>query len=314
MKEKLREKILIIREIVKNMIMGNRLLKDFRGKITSGRTTGALNVDEALDHSLSIFEQYQLGLADAGFSNSFIEKKSILEIGPGSNLGVQLSFISEGARRAYALDRFEDVQSTSKETALYDRIVFRLNEEKRKKCSEAYRSKSDFPVFTDDKIKYIGNCSIEEALSEFTDESGKITMEFDLIVSHLALEHIADINKGIYSIAELMKPGGICIFICNLGSLGGVYKHEEERLRLLYYPEKLWRRMFSERGGSNRVRAQEYKELLEKNDFSILSFNILERMPLAEVIKIKPYFDEQFKKYSDDELSILKFRIVARKK
>ena len=67
MKVKLKERKVIIREIAKNVIMGNRFLKGFRNKMSSGRTTGGLDVDKALIHSLSIFNQYKSGLVDAPF-------------------------------------------------------------------------------------------------------------------------------------------------------------------------------------------------------------------------------------------------------
>ncbi len=311
MKEKLREKKAIIREVAKNVIMGNRFLKGLRNKINSGRTTGALDVDKAFKHSLSIFEHYKLGLKEAGLDDHYFEGKTLLEIGPGANLGVELSFIGDGVAEVYALDRFTDVQSTSKEAALYERIIAQLSEEQRKKITGVYKTENNLPVFIGDKINYLGNCSLEDVLAKFTDEDGGINLKVDVIVSHLALEHVANLSKGIYSVARLLKPGGICIFICNLKSLGGVYKHEDEPLRLLYYSEKLWQRMFSKRGGSNRVRANGYKKQLEVNNLSVLSFNVLERMPLPELKKIKRLFDDQFKNLTNEELSILKFRLVA---
>ncbi len=310
--EKLKEQITIYREVAKNLIMGNSLLKAVRNKTSSGRTTGALDVDKAFSHSMSIFNQYQLGLKDAGLDSNYFEGKSILEIGPGSNLGVELNFVAHGAASASALDRFPDVQTSSKEAELYEKIIGTLNQEQRNRLKETYKTENGLPVIFGDKVQYFGECSLEEATSRLKDESGELSRKFDVIVSHLALEHVANLKKGLYSVTRLLNPGGICIFICNLKSLGGVYNHVNEPLRLLYYSDSLWNKMFSERGGSNRVRAFGYRKRLEVNNFSILSFNVLEQMEISDLKKIKRHFDDRFSSLTNEELSILKFRIVGR--
>jgi SAM-dependent methyltransferase len=222
-----------------------------------------------------------------------------------------LNFIAKGAFQAFALDRFEDIQSTVKESELYEKIIAGLTPEQKQLCKSVYVTENGLPIFKGDKIKYLGKCSLERAVQQFTDEAGDLTMRFDVIVSHLALEHVANLNRGIYSVARLLNPGGICIFICNLKSLGGVYNHDKEPLRLLYYSEKLWQKMFSKRGGSNRVRAFGYKKRLEVNNFSILNFTVLESMPIPELKKIKYRFNDHFSSLTKEELSILKFRVVA---
>jgi SAM-dependent methyltransferase len=312
MKERLKENVSILKEIGKNIVMGNFLLKALRNKIASGRTTGALDVDTASRHSLDIFNQYQLGLEDAGLDPEYFKGKSILEIGPGSNLGVQLNFIARGATSAFALDRFPDVQSTEKEAAIYEKIFDHLNDNQKELLKDTYKTENNIPVFMGNKIQYFGNCSLEKALRKFSDEDGDIVTKFDVVVSHLALEHVANLNKGIYSVKKILNTGGICIFICNLKSLGGVYNHVNEPLRLLNYSEKLWRRMFSKRGGSNRVRAYGYRKRLEVNNFKILSFKILESMSAADLKKAKRHFNDRFASLTNEELSILKFRIVAK--
>ncbi len=310
MKGKMKERIGISLEIAKNVIMGSGFLQVVRNKIASGRTTGALDVDKAFAHSSSIFEQYKLGLADAGLGADYFKGKSILEIGPGSNLGVQLNFIGAGAERAYALDRFKDVQSTEKEAELYAKIIAGLDQEGKDRCNAVLKIVDNLPSFTGDKIKYFGDRSLENAHSMLKHD-GIEDEKFDVIISHLALEHVANLTKGIYSVTRLLKPGGICIFICNLKSLGGVYNHQTEPLRLLYYSEKLWQTMFSKRGGSNRVRAHGYIKRLEVNGFAVLSFEVLERMEINDLKRIKHAFDDDFKSLTNDELSILKFRIVG---
>lgn len=312
MKRGRKENGIIAREMFKNIVMGNSFLTGIRNKIASGRTTGALDIERSHKHVLSIFEQYTLGLKDAGLSPDYFKGKTILEIGPGSNLGVELCFIGKGAKRAYALDRFKDVQSTPKVAELYERIIQQMPEEEKVRVKAVYKTEKGLPVIDENMVSYLGECALEDVLSKFKHPSGNCSLKVDVVVSHLALEHVAKLSKGIFMVSQMLNPGGICIFTCNLKSLGGVYMHHTEPLRLLNYSESLWQKMFSERGGSNRVRAFGYRKRLEVNNFSILSFEVLEKMSLEELDKIRWNFDRKFRSLSNDELCILKFRIVGK--
>ena len=72
--------------------------------------------------------------------------------------------------------------------------------------------------------------------------------------------------------------------------------------------------MFSNRGGSNRARAYRYRDLLESHGLRVLAFEVLETLDDAQLASAKPRFAPVFRALSNEELRILKFRIVARKK
>jgi SAM-dependent methyltransferase len=300
----MKEKLNIAIEIFKNIVMSNPITIALRNKLMGGRTTGSLEVEKAVQHSLNIFSQYNLGLKDAGLGKDYFSGKSIMQIGPGANLGVELQFIGSGAIKSDALDRFADVQNSQKEIEIYSSIVNSLKEEAKQKCSEAYQVIEGKPVFKNSKINYFGECALETA-------GNKFNKNYDVVCSHLALEHVADLEKGIASTTKILKPGGICIYICNLVSLGGVYNHQTQPLRLLYYSDSIWQLMFSNRGGSNRVRMGGYKTILEKNNFKILSLTPLQTISMEALEKIKPHFDSKFKNIPNEELQVLKFRVVA---
>jgi SAM-dependent methyltransferase len=295
--------LIIVREIIKNLLMGNPLFRFFRTKIGDGRTTGILDTNAAFQYCTEIVDQYQQGLRDAGLDPNYFENKNILEIGPGANLAVQVNLILQGAARAYAIDRFSEARHTHKEAEIYEKLFQFFQTKSKVNPATFYKLNDQSPIFIGDKIKYFDSCGIENADRIFS-------KEFDVVVSHLALECIKDLSQGIHTISKIIKPGGICIFICNLKSLG-VFGRGNEPLRLLNYSNKLWKWMYSNRGGPNRVRAYGYHSLLKLNHFKILNFVVLDRMQQAELDQTKTAFNKQFKKLSDDELSILEFRIVA---
>ena len=221
------EGVSISQQILKNALMGIGAFQALRSRVGAGRTTGAYDPDEAVDHALATIAQYRKGISDAGLPISVLEGKSVLEIGPGRNLAVELGLIGMGAEKAYALDRFADVSRGPKEAAVYEKLITLLEPTEQARCREVIRIEENLPIFSD-RVKYFGNCPLEQTPNLF----GR---EFDAVFAHLALEHVANLDAGIHATATLLRQGGLCVFVCNLRSLGGVFDHERAPLQLLNY-------------------------------------------------------------------------------
>jgi SAM-dependent methyltransferase len=264
-------------------------------------------VPAALAHTRTIFSRYEEGLAGIGLDESWWRGKQTLEIGPGATLGVQLLQVAAGASRADAIDRFPDVQMTRQSAPFYEALLAGLPDGQRTLCEGEYRTAGGLPAFACDKIGYHADCPLETV-------DRRLPKVYDIALSHFALEHVTDLDAGITALSRVLKPGGLCVFVCHLVSLGGVHNHETEPLRLLYYSDTIWSLMFSNRGGSNRVRASGYTQALQERGFEVLAFEVLDRLPGDEVSRIRPHLDPQFRELDDDDLAILKFRLVARRK
>ena len=293
-------------EIFKNALMGQRWIRGLRSRISAGRTTGALDVDASISHVLGIYDQYVAGLADIGLDSDFLEGRAILEIGPGAHLGVELKFLGAGAREVYAVDRFTDLQNPAWQRSIYQGLIELMEPRERERCEGALLEGDGTCVLSPEKIKYWGGRALEDSLER--------PAQFDLVVSHQALEHTADLERSTASISRLLKPGGYCVHICNLRSLGGVYRFEEEPLALLRPSPRLWKWMFSNRGGSNRARASEYKRLFAENALEIRNFEVLDRMSDGEVEDYRPHLHLHYRELPTDDLAILRFRVVAQRR
>jgi SAM-dependent methyltransferase len=295
----------VLREMAKNLIMGNTAIAHLRERLGGGRTTGFLDVPAALEHTRTIFSRYQGGLAGIGLDESWWQGKRTLEIGPGATLGVQLLQVAAGVSKADAIDRFPDVQFTRQSAQFYETLLAGLPDSQRALCGNEYRTSAGLPVFTCDRIGYHADCPLETV-------DRRVPRSYDIALAHFALEHVTDLGAGIAALSRVLKPGGLCVFICHLVSLGGVHNHETEPLRLLYYSDTVWHLMFGNRGGSNRVRASGYRQVLQAHNFKILSFDILERLPVDQLTPVKARFNRRFTDLEDEDLSILKFRLVGR--
>src|ERR1035441_4786828 len=68
----------------------------------SGATHRDWTTDQSLAYIDTVFQEY---LEYGGLSIDGLRGKSILEIGPGDNLGVALTFLAAGAHRVVCLDK-----------------------------------------------------------------------------------------------------------------------------------------------------------------------------------------------------------------
>lgn len=322
-----RERAAVAAEIAKNLLMGSRVVAALRSRTSSGRMPiGRSDLDASHAHTRYVWARYAAALRAAGLvpddsgsrdsgrddsgrddsgSGGWWRGKTTLEIGPGTHLGIQLLLVAEGVTRADALDRFGGVLAGEDERQLYRRLLDGQPPEGRQRVEAALSVNADRVAFGD-AVRYYRGVRLEDA-------PASITQRYDVILAHEAIEHVEHLDRGIQSVSHLLAPGGHCVFVCHLTSLGGVYNHESEPLRLLYYSDLVWSLMFSNRGGSNRVRASGYRDLLTRHGFEILSLSVLERLPAADLARVKPHFVRRFRDLPDDDLSILSFSVVARK-
>jgi SAM-dependent methyltransferase len=290
----------VFTQIAKNAVMGVPFVGKIRSRLGAGRTTGSQDARKAFDHAENTLLTYLGALRNAGLGEEEFHGKTILEIGPGANLGVALSLICRGASKVVSIDRFHDLRARPVETELYTRIVAASVDDT---VIDSRAAELDARMA---RIQYIPDCPIEDA-SDVLDHC------FDIVISHLVMEHTRRLDRAIAAVSNLLVPGGLALHVCNLQSLGDVPNSQERPLQMLTYSPLLWRLMFSNRGGSNRHRANFYKDHLMRNGLEIVSFRANKTMELGDLRKIHPSLHGTFRCLSDEDLSILRFEVVARK-
>lgn len=110
----------------------------------------------------------------------------------------------------------------------------------------------------------------------FEDES------FDVIWSSDVLEHVRSPQPLLQECARVLRAGGA--FLARVDLRDHYYLGEEARwLECLKYPEPLWHAMTSNRSSFvNRVRASEWRAILERVGFTIEMMNLRRSALLAE--------------------------------
>ncbi len=248
---------------------------------------------------------------------------SVLEIGPGVNLGVLFCFLASGIEKAAATDIAHIGQMPiSFYRILQDYLAcvegfvwWRYFTEKRfPHISFPPREKVPVPEELLKRIDY--RCQESPAHLPFEDNS------FDLVYSVSALEHVPDPAKMVDEITRILRNGGFSIHEIGLQHHGSI-----DPLKFLEWPEEEYLSKAQTYGNGrtlqnildgtwtgevycNRLRLSDWLELFNNRHLTILE---VEKTVLIDQIAIKPErFIEPFSSKSLEDLSVLGFRIVAK--
>jgi SAM-dependent methyltransferase len=250
---------------------------------------------------------------------------SVLEIGPGANLGPLFCFVAGGVTRAAGVDIATAGERPREFYALLRDYLA---------CVEGWRwwrhfvtvsyPNVIFPATGDDldvdqtlkKIEYVS--PVSSAALPFPDST------FDLVYSVAALEHVEDPRQTVAEILRVLRPGGMAIHEIDLKHHGS-----PDPLRFLEWSDEEWFSRTERYGGDrslerildgswtgevfcNRLRHGAWTRLFEEAGLELLHD---EPLVLFEPSAIDvERFAEPFRSLGSAELSVLGFRLAGRKR
>lgn len=202
---------------------------------------------------------------------------TVLELGPGGNVGTTLLFLRDGCDRGYCIDVFPFISS---QPDLYQELV-------------------DNPDELLQRIDY--RCP--EAIEDTALPDGSI----DIIFSNACLEHVIDPAGAARRISTLLKPGGVTTHGIDLRD----HRNFELPLDFLRYPEWMWQAASSRRTHTNRWRASDWSNAFQAAGLVDIR---VEPKEVADVTnKQRDRFAKKFRHRSTEDLGILQMEITASK-
>ncbi|MEX2758101.1 MAG: class I SAM-dependent methyltransferase [Candidatus Sigynarchaeota archaeon] len=221
----------------------------------TGSTHSRWDTNEAIIFIKDVFTRY---LNVAKLHESDIIGKKILEIGPGDNLCVALSFISAGAKSVTCIDRFYSKRDVRQQLAIYSAFRETLNAERKVLFDSACKIQAKRVIINERLLKYVHGVSFE-------DFSRNTSERFDLIVSNAVLEHLYDLPKAINAMYDLLVPGGMIVHVVDLTD----HKMFSPKAPLFFLtvPQRLWRVIGRESDCPNRHRLSDYISICKKCGF-----------------------------------------------
>lgn len=252
-----------------------------------------------------------------------IKNKSILEVGPGDNLGLALLMIAKGAKNVICIDAFYPQRDKKKELKLYKYIIEQLKGDEKKRAETTINFTPDSFSFKKNKIQYICN----EPLEKF-----KSKEKFDIIISKCVFEHLYDVEKGLENSNKLLNKEGKQIHIIDTSD-HEMFSTKHSPYEWLKVKKNIWKLMTKNSGHPNRTLLPKYEQVLNKlnlkydiivtkiygNDNLNINKNKLDKNLIENSIKKtnlkkhKTKFIKPYSTYTNEDLIIKWFTLIIKK-
>lgn len=191
--------------------------------------------------------------------------KSVLELGPGSDLGIGLILLARGAARYSACDVHD--LATKVPPAFYEALFTRLPELTGSSDIETLRE--DLAAVTAGRPARL-NYVVRE---DFNLAAAFGTNTVDVVFSNAAFEHFDDIERTVELLTAVCKPGAVIVAMIDLQTHSR-WIREKDPNNIYRYADPIYR-VFHFRGSPNRKRPHEYAAAFRRNGWQDITLTPL---------------------------------------
>ena len=251
--------------------------RHLRGGYTRPKPFGLDQTDRCIDYAVGLGAMHVAGLRRRGVE---LAGREVLELGPGSDLGVGLHLLRQGAARYLGFDRHDLAGHAP--AAYYERM--------------AERGLGDPQALRDGRVAL--------AVDERFDVAA-LGRRFDIVVSNAAFEHFDDVGHTIAQLGEVVRPGGVALIAVDLQTHSR-WIRERDPNNIYRYPPGLYRALAFP-GQPNRVRPAAYRAFFEQQGWLDVELVVNERLDPARAAKPAAAFR------GDAQADWLSFTLFARR-
>lgn len=217
-------------------------------------TAGAMDQREAIAQSVAYIERVFADYCRYGkLDEPWFQGKSVLELGPGDNLGVALLFVAAGAREAVCLDQFYCMRDAERERQIYLELRRRLPEARRERFDQAVNLEKGV-VFDSKRIRSIYGTGAQQATDRLAGQ------QFDVIISRSVLEEVDGVGSAFRIMDGLLAPGGWMIHQIDMTDYGMFSGRGFHPLEFLTVPSSIYRLMTRGCSKPNRYLTDFYRD------------------------------------------------------
>ena len=275
----------------------NKIRHTAKGYLTP-RVFSTSDVDAVIAYDRSVIAGWIKQLKEYS-KNSNIANLNILELGPGSDLGVGFIFIANEANDYFALDKFKLITQATNE--LYQQLILKIaTNETQKKYLE-----KELQLFKDNqsgKIHYIQDNNF--SLQHFADK------KINLIVSQAAFEHFTNPAQVIKEIGQISQSGTRLVIQIDMMTHSRWIK-DADPLNIYRY-SKTFYGLTKFSGSPNRWRVDDYVKEFKKAGFGNIQIIPISTLPNDYITNLSPHLNKQFRK-KEKQMEILDCYLLATK-
>jgi len=254
------------------------------------------------EYDLGVVEKWLSFLRNYTGRDDYVVGKSVLELGPGSDLGVGIYLLSKGIAQYNAID----VNNLMKNVPLgfYEYFFEHL---KKKSigadleflCEQLERTLKG----SNDKLNYV-----------FRDDFDMVSAfghgNIDLIFSQAAFEHFGDVENTVRQLSLVSKSGAV--IVAEIGMMThSRWIRDKDPNNIYRYSQSVYN-LFRFRGIPNRIRPYQYREAFEKYGWENVVIIPLLTLDDDTFKKIEPHLNSEFRD-SRRQMNILSIMLCATK-
>ena len=292
---------------------------------TSGTFTSKYTLDETLDYIKSLSLNY---LDYAEIEKEDIKGKTILEIGPGDNLGVAIMLLLYGAKKVVCIDKFYPARNKKRQIQIYKALREDLDSREVNIFNEIVKLDNDEISFNEEKLQYVCGLGIEDTIDKFEEKS------FDFIISWAVMEHLFDPDAAFHAMDKLLADNGCMIHGIDFRDHGIFSSIGMNPLTYLTISDPIWKCMTYHSGKPNRKFIDYYRKKMKELEYDSrillrrivgcdsliippkekVEFGIDYHDPTLQIInEIKPKLRKRYSKMNTHDLIISTIILVGRK-
>ena len=210
--------------------------------------------EKCIEYDISVVEHWLAHLQKYTQCDNYIAGKNVLELGPGSDLGIGIYLLSKGCSQYYACDVNDLMRYTP--DIFYEKLFVKLK-------STNSKAKVDFLKRQLDEAKKGNQSNLKYmVLNDFDIVSALGKSAVDLVFSQAAFEHFDDIDATVTQLSTVCKPGAIVVAEIDLKTHSRWIRNKDPN-NIYRYSSYVYNTFFF-RGIPNRVRPYQYKEAFER--------------------------------------------------
>jgi SAM-dependent methyltransferase len=224
--------------------------------------------DRCVAYDLKVVEEWLQHLAAYSAGGNDLRGKQVLELGPGSDLGVGLCLLAKGAAAYHACD-VNDL-SLHAPASFYTSLIERIAATDASVDTQALKSQIECARNgSSSQLHYVVRKDFD-LVSAF----GPNTM--DLVFSQAAFEHFDDVPRTIEQLSAVCRPGATIVAEIDLKTHSRWIRNKDPN-NIYRYSNAVYG-AFRFRGMPNRMRPYQYRELFERHGWSDVSITPIEQM------------------------------------
>lgn len=263
------------------------------------RPFGPKHIERAVEYDLSVFTHWMEYLREYGGNEEGIQGKTVLELGPGPDLGVGLFALARGARRYVAVDAHNLLGRTP--PAFYDALLKRIGPQAagegslREELEEALDGRGE-------RLRYVCRDDFDVAAAGCDG--------VDLFLSQAAFEHLDDPDRTVGQLGSVAAPGAVFCALIDLATHTR-WLRSGDPLNIYRFGDGVYNALRF-RGSPNRVRPGEYCRSLRRHGWKDIRVMVLSRAGSRYFQTVLPHLASGFRDPAA-EVDVLSAVLCARK-